>query len=317
MGYKVFIDGGSGTTGLKLEQVLGRRADVELLGIAPGKRKDVEARLGKMSEADISFLCLPDAESAAIAERVPADARLIDASTHHRIHAGWVYGLPELNGGQRARLQTANRVALPGCHATGFILLVRPLIDAGLVGADYPFAVHSVTGYSGGGKGMIAQYAADRRKDRERDPLRAPRQYAMTQQHKHLPEMTKMAGLSEEPIFVPHVADYYSGLSMVVPLRRRLLAEGATAGDVRRAIEDRYREEPFIGVAPADADPEAGYLSAGAMSGRNDAEIFVAGNAERIILVARYDNLGKGASGAGVQCMNIMLGIPEERGLLE
>jgi N-acetyl-gamma-glutamylphosphate reductase len=265
-------------------------------------------------------------------------------------------------------------VALPGCHATGFILLVRPLIDAGIVGADYPFAFHSITGYSGGGKGMIAQYevaaslagtafgvrdasdhfaglskqgdetagvqdtvgnfASPRKPDdetgaaqnangnfeRPRNPehmlLEAPRQYALTQQHKHLPEMTKMAGLSDVPIFVPHVADYFSGISLTVPLYRRLLPGGMTVRNVRAVIEERYRDEPFVHVASADADPESGYLNAGAMSGKNDAEIFITGNEDRIILVARYDNLGKGASGAGVQCMNIMMGISEERGLL-
>jgi N-acetyl-gamma-glutamyl-phosphate reductase len=328
LGHKVFIDGGAGTTGLRIEHFLARHRGVELIGIDPARRRDVGERLRRMSEADISFLCLPDAESAAIAARAPEDARLIDASTYHRVKEDWVYGLPELAAGQRERIRGSNRVALPGCHATGFILLVRPLTAAGVVGADYPFAFHSVTGYSGGGREMIERYEAARDKalrgaaeidgsrGKEADSLKAPRQYALTQEHKHLPEMTKMAKLSEAPVFVPHVADYFNGLSVVVPLRRGLLAEGASAGDVRRVIEDRYRDEPFIRVAPAGADPEAGYLRADAMRDRNDAEIFIVGNEDRILLVARYDNLGKGASGAGVQCMNIMLGISEERGLL-
>jgi N-acetyl-gamma-glutamyl-phosphate reductase len=261
MRHKIFIDGRAGTTGLKIEEYLKRREDIELIDIDPDKRKDVGERLRKISEADLSFLCLPDAESGAIAAQAPANARLIDASTRHRVCDDWVYGLPELSDGQRARLKASGRVALPGCHATGFILSVRPLIDAGLVGADYPFAFHSVTGYSGGGKGMIAQYEAGS------ELLRAPRQYALTQEHKHLPEMTKMARLADAPVFVPHVADYYSGLSVVIPLHRKLLLNGASTADVRRVVEDRYRGEPFISVAPEGADPEDGYLSAGAMSG--------------------------------------------------
>ncbi|MDR0519985.1 MAG: N-acetyl-gamma-glutamyl-phosphate reductase [Clostridiales Family XIII bacterium] len=320
--HKVFIDGRAGTTGLRIEEYLGRREDIELIDIDEAKRKDPEARIACIEEADVAFLCLPDDGSreivaalderaAAGADSAAARARVIDASTAHRTADGWVYGLPELTPEQRGLIGGASRVAMAGCHAAGFILLVRPLVDAGIVPPDYPFAAHSVTGYSGGGKQMIAQY--------EESPevlLEAPRQYALAQRHKHLPEMTMMSGISLEPHFSPHVAGYYAGLEMVVPLHRRCVAEGAEAEDVRRALEERYDGEQFVRVAGEGADPESGFLSAGAMAGRNDMEIFVLGNEERILLTARYDNLGKGASGSGVQCMNIMLGLPESDGLL-
>jgi N-acetyl-gamma-glutamyl-phosphate reductase len=312
--YRVFIDGRAGTVGLRIEGYLSGREDIELVGIGEDARKDMDARLDRIRSADVTFLCLGDEASREIVAAAPADARVIDASTAHRTADGWVYGLPELAPGQRGRIAKSGRVAVAGCHAAGFILLARPLVDAGLVGGDYPFSIHSVTGYSGGGKGMIAAYEA--RAD-ARDPLlEAPRQYALGQTHKHIPEMVKMSGVAAPPHFSPHVADFYAGLEMTVPLHRRLLADGAGAGDVRRALEDRYRGERFVKVAEEGADPEGGFLSAGAMAGGNDMEIFVLGNEERILLVARYDNLGKGASGSAVQCMNLMLGLPEESGLV-
>jgi len=339
--YKIFIDGRAGTTGLRIEAYLSDRPDIELVNIDETNRKDVQARLAKMEEADVTFLCLPDEGSreiiSALDKRAREDGsdsgaarvRVIDASTAHRTADGWVYGLPELAPGWRDLIAGSNRVAMAGCHAAGFILLVRPLVDAGIVPPDYPFAFHSVTGYSGGGKQMIAQYEeadpSPKRKPGNDDLshrqegtdalLGAPRQYALTQEHKHLPEMIKMSGVDAAPHFSPHVAGYYAGLEVVVPLHRRLLADGAEAEDVRRALEDRYAGERFVRVTPEGTDPEGGFLSAGAMADRNDLEIFVRGNAERILLTARYDNLGKGASGSGVQCMNLMLGLPEESGL--
>ncbi|MDR0596336.1 MAG: N-acetyl-gamma-glutamyl-phosphate reductase [Clostridiales Family XIII bacterium] len=323
MKHRVFIDGRAGTTGLRIEEYLGRRDDIELIDIDEAKRKDIDERLAMIEEADVAFLCLPDEGSreivaaldgraaAAGADSAAARARIIDASTAHRTSDGWVYGLPELAPEQRGLIGGANRVAMAGCHATGFILLVRPLVDAGIAPPDYPFAAHSVTGYSGGGKQMIAQY------EEVTDALLgAPRQYALAQGHKHLPEMAKLSGISFAPHFSPHVSNYFAGMEVVVPLHRRQLAQGAEAEDVRRALEERYGGEQLVRVAGEGENPEGGFLSAGALAGRNDMEIFVLGNAERILLTARYDNLGKGASGSGVQCMNLMLGLPETDGLL-
>jgi N-acetyl-gamma-glutamyl-phosphate reductase len=310
--YNVFIDGRAGTTGLRIEEYLSRRSDINLIDIDDDMRKDPDARLAKMREADVTFLCLPDAGAIEIANAAPKDIRIIDASTAHRIKDDWVYGMPELTPGQRDMIRNSNRIALPGCHASGFILLVRPLIDAGFIPKDYPFAFHSITGYSGGGKSMIADYESAGRDEL----LQAPRLYALTGQHKHLPEMTKYASLTEPPIFTPHVADYYSGLSVIVPVSGKLLDGGAGASALHEVLKKRYEGERFISVAPLGCDPESGFLSAGGMSGRNDMELFVFGTGGRILLTARYDNLGKGASGAGVQCMNLMLGISEQEGLL-
>ncbi|MDR3072851.1 MAG: N-acetyl-gamma-glutamyl-phosphate reductase, partial [Clostridiales Family XIII bacterium] len=302
-------------TGLKIDEYLAGRDDIEVLDIDEAVRKDPEARLARMKAADISFLCLPDEESAEIAAVAPDSVRIIDASTKHRTNPAWVYGMPELTPESRAKIASSNRVALPGCHATGFILLVRPLIDAKAVSPEYPFVAHSITGYSGGGKTMIAAYKAYEENASE-TLLSAPRLYALSQNHKHLPEMQVMTGITEPPIFTPHVADYYCGMSVVVPLHRRLLTQGTSVTDLRKIIEDRYRQEALISVRPEGEDPESGYLSAMGKSGRNDLEIFILGGEDRILLIARFDNLGKGASGAGIQCMNLMLNIEEGKGLL-
>jgi N-acetyl-gamma-glutamyl-phosphate reductase len=327
--YKVFIDGRAGTTGLRIEEYLAGRDDIRLLDIDGAQRKDAAARLAKMEEADVTFLCLPDEDSRAIVaalnekarcegpDSAAARARVIDASTAHRTDPAWVYGRPELAPGQRARIAGANRVAMAGCHAAGFILLVRPLVDAGLAPKDYPFTAFSLTGYSGGGKRMIAEYETGAR----RDPLYdAPRQYALGQTHKHLPEMTLMTGIEKPPVFSPVVADYYSGMEVTVPLHAGFpgFAPRVTKDAVRRVLAERYADEPFIEVMPDGAEQsgvEQGFLSAAAMAGRNDAQLYVTGEGGRILLIARYDNLGKGASGSGVQCMNLMLGLPEDRGL--
>jgi N-acetyl-gamma-glutamyl-phosphate reductase len=334
--YKVFIDGRAGTTGLRIEGLLSGRDDIQLIGIDDAKRKDVPERLSKIEEADVAFLCLPDEGSRDIVaaldgkargdgpESGAARARIIDASTAHRTSADWVYGMPELEPGMRGRIASAKRVAMAGCHASGFILLVRPLIDAGLVSGDYPFTVFSLTGYSGGGKSMIAEYEGAGAGCK---PI-APRQYAMDQRHKHLPEMTMMSGVGEPPVFSPVVADYYAGIELTVPLRMDAVArfnpEGAprvTKDDIADALAARYADEAFIHVTEAGqagkpgGDAGYGALGASVMSGRDDMEIFVYGNDERVLLVARYDNLGKGASGSGVQCMNLMLGLPERSGL--
>lgn len=308
---KVFIDGSAGTTGLKIFERFQNREDLELLTISEADRKNLDARIAKVCEADISFLCLPDAASKEICEKLPKEVRLLDTSTAHRTLPDWVYGLPELSAERRAAVAAANRVAVPGCHATGFITLAAPLVSMGIAAPDYPFTAHSVTGYSGGGKKMIAAYeAADRPVTYD-----SPRQYALGQTHKHLPEMQKIAGLTHAPVFNPIVADYFSGMVVTVPLHTRLLQKQMTPEDVVKAFTDYYGDQRFIHVMPYGKVPEDGTMDALSLAGTNDLEIYIVGTAEQIVLISRFDNLGKGASGAAVQCMNLMLGLPEDTGL--
>ncbi len=304
---KVFIDGSAGTTGLRIRERLAQREDLSLITLPEEKRKDTGARREALNGADIVFLCLPDdaaAEAVTLIEN--PDTAVIDTSTAHRTAAGWTYGFPELTG-QREKISSSKRVANPGCHAGGFIALVAPLVEAGVVPADACLTCFSLTGYSGGGKKMIAAYEAG-----ERSPLLdAPRQYGLSQAHKHLPEMTRVCGLKNAPVFCPVVADFYSGMEVTVPLFAETVRGGA--GAVRAVYRERYRG-PVVRYAE-NAD-EAGFLSAAALSGRDDMEISVAGNDERILLTARFDNLGKGASGAAVQNMNILMGVGETTGLI-
>ena len=308
---KVFIDGSAGTTGLKIFERFQNRVDLELLTIPEADRKNLDARIAKVCEADISFLCLPDAASREICEQLPQTVRLLDTSTAHRTLPDWVYGLPELSRERRAAVAAANRVAVPGCHATGFITLAAPLVSMGIAAPDYPFTAHSVTGYSGGGKSMIAAYEAEDRPD----TYDSPRQYALGQKHKHLPEMQKIAGLAYPPVFNPIVADYFSGMVVTVPLHTRLLQKPMTPEDVTKAFADFYGGQRFIHVMPYGQLPEDGTMDANSLAGTNDLEIYIVGTAEQIVLISRFDNLGKGASGAAVQCMNLMLGLPEDTGL--
>lgn len=308
---KVFIDGSAGTTGLKIFERFQNRADLELLTIPEADRKNLDARIAKVCEADISFLCLPDAASREICEQLPQTVRLLDTSTAHRTLPDWVYGLPELSKERRAAVAAANRVAVPGCHATGFITLAAPLVSMGIAAPDYPFTAHSVTGYSGGGKSMIAAYEAEDRPN----TYNSPRQYALGQKHKHLPEMQKIAGLAYPPVFNPIVADYFSGMVVTVPLHTRLLQKPMTPEDVTKAFADYYGSQRFIHVMPYGQLPEDGTMDANSLAGTNDLEIYIVGTAEQIVLISRFDNLGKGASGAAVQCMNLMLGLPEDTGL--
>ena len=308
---KVFIDGSAGTTGLKIFERFQNRADLELLTIPEADRKNLDARIAKVCEADISFLCLPDAASREICEQLPQTVRLLDTSTAHRTLPDWVYGLPELSKERRAAVAAANRVAVPGCHATGFITLAAPLVSMGIAAPDYPFTAHSVTGYSGGGKSMIAAYEAEDRPN----TYDSPRQYALGQKHKHLPEMQKIAGLAYPPVFNPIVADYFSGMVVTVPLHTRLLQKPMTPEDVTKAFADYYGSQRFIHVMPYGQLPEDGTMDANSLAGTNDLEIYIVGTAEQIVLISRFDNLGKGASGAAVQCMNLMLGLPEDTGL--
>ena len=304
---RVFIDGSAGTTGLRIRERLSSRKDLELIILPEETRKDPAARAEALNAAAVSFLCLPDAAAAEAASFVTSpDAVVIDTSTAHRTADGWTYGMPEL-AGQRDRLKTAKRIANPGCHATGFISLVAPLTEAGLLKKDVRLSCFSLTGYSGGGKKMIAEYEAE-----DPDPLyRAPRQYGLGQTHKHLPEMAKVCGLSHAPVFCPVVAPYYAGMEVTVPLTPA--ETSASAEEIREVYRAYYRRGL---IRFADAPDENGFLSAGAFAGRDDLEVSVFGSDERILLVSRFDNLGKGASGAAIQNMNLVLGLDEKTGLV-
>ena len=304
---RIFIDGSAGTTGLEIRQRLAARGDVWLLELPAGSRKDPAARKEMLNGCDATFLCLPD-EAARQAAAMVEDPGVvvIDASTAHRTAPGWVYGFPELGAEFAAAIQSSRRIAVPGCHASGFIALVRPLVQAGLLPKDSLLTCHSVTGYSGGGKAMIAQYEAPGREEL----LKAPRQYALGQAHKHLPEMQAATGLENAPLFCPIVADFYRGMAVTVPLFARQLR--GTAEDVRRVYRSLYAGPVVRYREPAD---EAGFFSAGALAGLDTMEITVAGSGQRVLLLARYDNLGKGASGAAVECMNIALGLAPETSL--
>ena len=302
---KVFIDGSAGTTGLRIHERLAARKDLQILTLSDELRKDSTARAEMLKTADIAFLCLPDAAAIEAVELAKGSAvRIIDTSTAHRTNPAWVYGFAELS--RRDEIANARLVANPGCHASGFLALVTPLVKAGLLSSDAALVAFSITGYSGGGKKMIADYESD-----GRDALLgAPRQYGLTQAHKHLPEMCAVSGLSTLPCFSPIVADFYSGMEVTVPL---------FAKDLRGSVEDvkaLYAATYNTPVVHYESEAgEGGFLSAAALSGRDDMEISVAGNADRIMLTARYDNLGKGASGAAIQNMNIMLGVDETLGL--
>ena len=309
MGYKVFIDGGHGTTGLKIHERLDQRDDIEILRIDEAHRKDLDARIEMTKQADISILCLPDAASQELAQAAPPDVRLIDTSTAHRTNPDWVYGMPELAPGQREKIRNAARVANPGCHATGFILLVRPLVDAGILPPDYPLDAFCITGYSGGGKKMIQNHE---KADREAY-LSSPGQYGLNQKHKHLPEMVMMTGISRAPAFSPIVGDFYSGMVMTVPLHTGMLHGSPGPEEIRQVYRERYGGEKLIRVM--DKDPEDGFIHSNVMAGSDEFQIFVTGNDERVLLLSRFDNLGKGASGQAVQNMNIMLGIEETKGV--
>ena len=306
---RIFIDGSAGTTGLRIRERLEAREDVELLAISEELRKDAAERKRMLNAADVVFLCLPDdAAREAVAMIENPDTVVIDASTAHRTLDGWCYGLPELSAERAEKLKTAKRIAVPGCHASGFIALVYPLVKAGYLPADACLTCTSLTGYSGGGKKMIAEYEAG-----GNVLLSAPRQYGISQQHKHLKEMKAITGLSVSPIFLPIVADFYSGMEVTVPLFASQLADGIGIEEIRALYRSTY-DTPILFYAE-DAD-EAGFLSAAAMSGKDSMQVSVHGNEDRILLVARYDNLGKGASGAAIECLNAVLGADPCTGLV-
>ena len=305
---KVFIHGSSGTTGLRLRERLMERADVELLEIDYEARRDAVEIKKYIAASDITFLCLPDdAAIEAVAEA--GDTAIIDTSTAHRTRPDWAYGFPELSDNHRAAILSSRRVSVPGCHAGGCLALLYPLIQSGMIQKDYPLAFHSLTGYSGGGKDMIADYEnAARTLEFSR-----PRQYSFPQKHKHLPEITAVASLAYEPAFVPVVEDFYSGMLVTLPLHTRLLSGKPTMNGVWNALNAHFDGSALIRVMPLGLE---GYLDAGGLIGRDDMEIYVTGNDDRVVLAARFDNLGKGASGAAVQCFNLMTGANETEGLV-
>lgn len=311
---KVYIDGQAGTTGLKLYDRIKDRPDVELLLIDPEKRKDNDERARMINASDITFLCLPDVASReAVSFITNPNVRVIDASTAHRTSPDWAYGFPELSAAHRAKIITSKRVAVPGCYASGFASLVYPMVQSGMLPADYPVTCHAVSGYSGAGKAAIAQYeSADRPKE-----LDSPRQYALTQGHKHLPEMQTVSGLTEPPMFNPMVCDYFAGMVVSVPLHRRLLNGKPSLEEIHAMFQSHYADQQFVQVrALQGADVlENGFLPANTLAGTNLLEVFVCGNDQQILLAARLDNLGKGASGAALQCFNLMTGAPEDTGL--
>jgi N-acetyl-gamma-glutamyl-phosphate reductase len=309
--HKVFVDGQEGTTGLQIRDRLLGHGGVTLIEIDPGKRKDTSERRRLLNEADIAFLCLPDAAAKESVALVTNDrTRLIDASTAHRVDPSWVYGLPELNKAQRARIRSAGRVANVGCHAAGFILLMHPLVAAGVVPKDYPVTCHSLTGYSGGGKKMIAAYEEP---GRPRFPIGAPRHYALGMSHKHLPEMQKYSELDCAPAFNPIACDFYKGMAVVVALSRRLLAKKLSLKNVHDLLEEYYAGERFVRVMTFNDNNnlDDGYFDPLGSNDTNRNDIFVFGNDENMVLVSRLDNLGKGASGNAVQNMNLMLDLDE------
>lgn len=314
MKFKVFVDGQEGTTGLKINERLADRKDLEILNIEPEKRKDPEVRRVLLNEADIAFLCLPDEASRESVSLVNNDrTKIIDASTAFRTDPDWTYGLPELNKMQREKIRKSRRVSVPGCHATGYNLIIYPLVNEGIMSKDYPVNCYTVAGYSGGGKKMIFEYEMIDKKP----ALEIPRLYSLKLNHKHIPEMQKVPGLSFPPIFTPIVGDFYNGEIVSIPLFSRLLNKQITAKSIHAFLDSYYKSERFVKVMPFgdDVNLENGFFGATECNNTNRLEIFVFGNDERILISSRFDNLGKGSSGAAIQNMNIMLGIDEGLGL--
>lgn len=312
---KVFIDGGEGTTGLRILERFEVRDDVELIKIDPELRKDPTERKRLINSSDITFLCLPDAAAIEAVSLIDPDndhTVIIDASTAHRTEAGWAYGLPELGSNFRDAIKNGNRIAVPGCYASGFNMIVYPLVNMGVIPADYPVSCTALSGYSGAGKKAIALYESE---DKTND-LYAPREYALSQSHKHLKEMKAISKLDREPLFTPVVDDYYSGMVVSVPMYTHLFSKKVTPSELHDMYAKFYEGEQFIKVMPFGAEAEDNnFFAANAYSGRDDAQIYITGNDDRILVTARFDNLGKGASGAAIQCMNIKLGVAESTGL--
>ena len=317
MAFRVFVDGQEGTTGLKIRDYLAKRKDILLLEIEPDKRKDIRRKKELLNEAEIVFLCLPDvAAKESVAMVLNPKTKIIDASTAHRTDPNWVYGIPELSKDQREQICSAKRVSVPGCHATGFIMPLFPLVSKGIVSMDYPVTCQSLTGYSGGGKKLISAYEEVDFVTKEK--LRGPRPYALGLMHKHLPEMQKQAGLANSPIFLPVVGNFYQGMLVSVPLFRKMLRGQMGAKEVHGELQGHYTGQRFVRVMPLYGEGylKDGFLDPSECNGTNRIEIFIFGNVEQILLISRFDNLGKGASGAAVQNMNLMLGVKEDEGLI-
>ena len=315
MSYKVFIDGKEGTTGLKIFERFANRKDIEIITIDEDKRKDPLEKAKLINASDFTFLCLPDAaaiESVALCTN--PKTRIIDASTAHRTNPDWAYGFPELSAEHREKIKTSNRVAVPGCYASGFNSIVYPLVKNGIIPSDFPVFAYATSGYSGAGKKAIAVYEGDEKPEE----FNSPRQYALSQQHKHLPEMKAVSGLDFTPMFNPIICDYFSGMVVSVPLQTRMLGKSVTAEKVHEMYAKHYEGAKLVEVMPLmSADEQkAFFLASNTLSGLNKMQIFVFGNDEQILLCSRLDNLGKGASGAAVQCLNIMMGIEETTGLV-
>jgi len=313
MKTKIFIDGSEGTTGLRIYERFQKRDDIEILHINPELRKDPAERKKMINASDITFLCLPDdasRESVSLVEN--ENVVIIDASTAHRTDAGWAYGFPELSANHKDAIKTGKRIAVPGCYATGFISLVYPLVKEGILPKDYPVTCFGLSGYSGAGKKTIATYESD---DREKE-LSSGRIYALSQQHKHLKEMQKITGLTRTPLFSPIIDDYYSGMVVSIQLYTDMLAKKETPETLLNFFSEYYKNQRFIKVSAADdAIAASGFLAGNGLSGWDGLKIYVTGNEDRVVISSQFDNLGKGASGAAIQCMNIVLGCDEAKGL--
>ena len=309
---KIFIDGGYGTTGLRIHERLKARADIQLLSLKEEEKKDKEKRKAIYAQADIVFLCLPDdASREAVAMAEGMDTIIIDTSTAHRTDERFVYGFPELSKERRAAIAAAKRIASPGCHASGFIALVYPLIEKGILRKSAMLSFFSLTGYSGGGRKMIEQY-----EDEKRDAsLDSPRQYALGQEHKHLKEMKALTGLEREPVFSPIVSSFYSGMQVCIPIFKEQLNFDFDVNDIKNAYKEKYKGPVVNYIDDIKDICEDGFIPANLYQDKDNMGIFVSGNEERILLIAAYDNLGKGASGAAIECMNIAMGVDEITGL--
>ncbi len=314
MSVKIYIDGQEGTTGLKILERFKGRNDIELLKISEDKRKDLNERKKFINESDYTFLCLPDAAAIEAVSLVENDSvRIIDASTAHRTNPDWAYGFPELSDEHREKIRNSKRVANPGCYASGFISLIYPLVKNGIIPDTYPVFAYATSGYSGAGKKAIAAYESDNKLAE----LLSPRQYALNMNHKHLPEMQIISGLANKPMFNPIVDNYYSGMVVSIPIQAGVLGRKISPEEIRNTLYENYKNSNFVEVKPVGSEcvPD-GFLTSNGLSGSNKMELYVFGNDEQALLCSRLDNLGKGASGAAVQCLNIMMGIDERTGLI-